>query len=503
MTSTIPVSQLASSTPSVLSAGGTALALNGLVLTNSTRVPIGTVQSFPTAASVGAYFGLSSPEYTGSLTYFAGYTISTIKPSALLFAQYNTANVAAWLRGGSMSSVTIAQLQAMSGTLTITTNGTALTSSTISLAAATSFSNAATIIQAGFTSPPFAVTFDSISGAFLFTSTATGATATITYATGTLAANLNLTSATGAVTSQGAAAAVPGTLMAQITNITTNWAQFTTSFDPDAGSGNALKLAFATWVETTGSRYAYVAWDTDVTPTQSTAATTSLGYIIKSTSLSGTVCVYAPNNGALIAYFVLGFGASINFNASNGRATLAGKSGSGLVADVTDATTASNLKANGYRFYGSYGENANNFVVFEDGGISGQYEWLDSYLNQIYLNSQFRLAMMTLLTSMQSIPYNAAGTAIIEQGLSTPIAQFKTFGGLQAGTTLSGTQIAAINAGAGGIDAATSVANDGYYLQVLVGSAQVRAARSSPPINFWYADGGSVQTMNIASIEVQ
>lgn len=66
--STIPVSQLVGTTPSVLSAGGTAQALNGLTLTASTRVPIGAVLSFPNAAAVGAYFGLSSPQYTSGLT---------------------------------------------------------------------------------------------------------------------------------------------------------------------------------------------------------------------------------------------------------------------------------------------------------------------------------------------------------------------------------------------------------------------------------------------------
>jgi hypothetical protein len=92
---------------------------------------------------------------------------------------------------------------------------------------------------------------------------------------------------------------------------------------------------------------------------------------------------------------------------------------------------------------------------------------------------------------------------MIEQALSTPIQQFVNFGGCAAGTTLSGAQIAEINAAAGGIDAATAVQNQGWYLQVLNGTAQVRAARSSPPINFWYSDGGSVQQINIASIEVQ
>lgn len=43
----------------------------------------------------------------------------------------------------------------------------------------------------------------------------------------------------------------------------------------------------------------------------------------------------------------------------------------------------------------------------------------------------------------------------------------------------------------------------GWYLQVLPASPQVRAARGSPPITLWYTDGGSIQQINIASIDVQ
>jgi hypothetical protein len=37
---------------------------------------------------------------------------------------------------------------------------------------------------------------------------------------------------------------------------------------------------------------------------------------------------------------------------------------------------------------------------------------------------------------------------------------------------------------------------------VLDASPQVRQARGSPPITFWYMDGESVQRINIASIDL-
>src|SRR5574340_1138687 len=197
----IPASQIVSIHPSVLSAGGNALALNGMILIQDTSIPIGTVRQFVTASDVSDWFGASSNEYAWAAKYFSGRNNATAYPGALYFAQYPETAVAAYLRGGSTGAMTLTQLQALSGVLTLTVNGVAATSSTINLAAATSFANAATLIQAGFTTPNFTVSYDAQRKAFKFTSSTTGVASTITVATGTLSAGLLLTAATGAVTS--------------------------------------------------------------------------------------------------------------------------------------------------------------------------------------------------------------------------------------------------------------------------------------------------------------
>jgi hypothetical protein len=43
----------------------------------------------------------------------------------------------------------------------------------------------------------------------------------------------------------------------------------------------------------------------------------------------------------------------------------------------------------------------------------------------------------------------------------------------------------------------------GYYLQILDPGAIVRGGRGSPKCTLWYTDGGSVQKINLASIDVQ
>lgn len=642
---TIPASEIANVTPSVLAAGGSALDLVGLVLTTTARVPIGTVQSFSTQAAVASYFGSSAPSAALASNYFLGFDNSDVKPGSILFAQYNTAAVPAFLRGGNVSTLTLAQIQAITGTLSVTIDSV-VKSASISLAAATSLSNAAVIItdalvitgvttasvtasqgatftgtgsgtnlttsavtgvihpgdavsgtgvpalttivsqtsgttggagvyvtSAATTSAGAALTttsttmdvtavgsgaigvgnvlsgsgvsadtyvtafgtgtgstvgtyitsvaqqhasttvtakvpgvfYDSVSGGFQVNSGTTGATSTITFATGAISATLALTSATGAVLSQGAAAAVPGTFMDAIVAQTQNWATFLLGFDPDAGSGNAQKLLFAQWTNGKANRYAFVCADTDASPTTTVPATTSLGALLSASILSGTILIYTPlassNAVGAQAAFVAGAIASISFDALGGRTTLAFRSQTGLVADVTVQTVYDNLIANGYNCYAAFATANSNFVFFSNGKISGPFLWIDSYVDQIWMNNGFQLALMDLLTGVGSVPYSSAGFAQIESALADPINAAVTFGAIRAGVQLSSSQISAVN-NAAGLKIDGTLNQRGWYLQILPATPTVRQARQSPPATFWYMDGGSLQRINLSSIEL-
>jgi hypothetical protein len=144
--STIPASIDVNVTPSVISAGGSALDLNGLFLTTSARVPIGTVQSFASADEVESFFGGTSQEAVKAAVYFAGFDNSDVKPGAMLLAQYPLAAVPAYLRSGDLSGLTLAQLQAIGGFLSVTIDGV-VKSGNVDLSGATSFSAAAQLIQ--------------------------------------------------------------------------------------------------------------------------------------------------------------------------------------------------------------------------------------------------------------------------------------------------------------------------------------------------------------------
>lgn len=148
ITPAIPASQIVNVIPGVLGPGGTGVDLNTLCLTQSTRVPIGEVVSFPSAAAVADWFGQNAPEAAFGSIYFKGPLDPTgvmVQPGEMLFAQYNTAPVPAYMQGGSIGSAGLAAIQAVNGTLSITIDGSAHSGS-VNLSGATSFSNAAQII---------------------------------------------------------------------------------------------------------------------------------------------------------------------------------------------------------------------------------------------------------------------------------------------------------------------------------------------------------------------
>ena len=62
----IPVKQLISVTPSVVSGGGVAETLNGVILSQNASLPVGTPLSFPNLAAVLAYFGNYNCNFTGT-----------------------------------------------------------------------------------------------------------------------------------------------------------------------------------------------------------------------------------------------------------------------------------------------------------------------------------------------------------------------------------------------------------------------------------------------------
>lgn len=494
---TIPASELVQVIPNVISSGGNPLSMNSVFLTESQRVPLNQVAEFGAFADVEDFFGPNSDEARLAAIYFNGFNGCTVLPGSLYFAQYNTEDVAAYIRGGSLAGTTLAELQLINATLSVTVDGT-LFSGTVNLAGATSFTNAAQIIAAALDpSAPYALTvsWDAQLSRFFVYSATTGASSTISFGSGAAATSLGLTEATGAIVSDGSDTATPAAIFSNITAITQNWALFMTVFEPDTDG----KLAFAEWVQTQGQRYGYVAWDSDSTVIAGDEPT-SFGAQVLAAEMDGIFAVYDPDGSK--AAFVCGTTASIDFARADGRITYAFRSQDGLTADVSTATAASYATANGYNFYADYATANDRFVFMQTGMTAGKWNWFDSYVNQIWLNSEIQLAYMSYLSQARSVPYNATGYSKLRAVALDPILAAVNFGAIRAGVTLSNSQKAQVNSYAGA-DVSDTIYTAGWYLGIRDPGAVVRGQRGSPVMTLIYTDGQSVQRLIISSTNVQ
>lgn len=488
---TMPISDIVKINPAVLSAAGAAVDLNGVLIVQNDKLPVGVPQGFASASDVGAFFGLTSDEYTAASKYFGGYVNATATPGLLYIVNYNASDAPAFLLGATLSGTTLDELKAITGSLSVTIDGTVHTAAAIDLSAATSFTDAAAKLSTALSA---LVTFDTQRQNFVINSATSGAASTITAASGSASTSLGLSSAAGATLSQGAVAATPAAFMETVISVTQDWALFTTLWEPTLDE----KKAFAMWANGKNFRFAYVCYDSD--PNAKNAAnTTNFGAWLKANSVQSVVPFYGDVTHAA---FVLGFAASLDFTRRNGRTTLAFRYQGGLVPSVTNSSDAAALKKNGYNFYGSYASAKETFNFAYGGSISGSWKWLDTFLNQIWLNANMQLAMVNLLMGVGSIPYNTEGYSLIESALLDPITAAKNFGAIRTGVALSTSQKAQIQY-ALGKDVSATIYAKGWYLQIDDATAAVRADRASPTMTLYYADGGSVQALTLASIAIQ
>jgi hypothetical protein len=476
--------------PATFSATGS---ITGNVLSVS-AVSSGTIVAGATISGTGVTSGTTVvSQLTGTAGGVGTYQVSSTQSvaSETISGAYGTLTVSA------LTSGTIHVGQAVAGNGT--SAGTVIYQAGTGTGGAGTYyvNNSQTVASGSLTSGALSVTFDSVSSAFVITGGTPGAAGTIAFPSGAIATSLNLTSATGAVSSQGAAQGVPSVNMAALNGINNQWFGFTTTWEPATSDG----LNFAAWVDGMNGTKAFAGWDTDPAPAGSSSASTSFGAQLTAATYSGTLPIWSPSDQYLGA-FVLGFWASLDFTRLNGRATLAFKGQSGLTAGVTDATTAANLQANGYNYYGSWSTSSQVFNFCYPGSISGKFLWADTYADQAWLNSSLRNAALTYLTAVGSVPYNADGYTGIEAALLSPITAAVNYGAIRKGVTLSSAQIAEANALAGQ-DISSVLQTRGWYLSVTDPGATVRSARGSPNILLIWTDGQSVQSLNIPSEVVQ
>lgn len=499
----IPASQIVQVNPRLLKPGGTDLEFNGLLLSTSPLIPASQlVLPFPDPESVGEYFGLESPEYQAAVVYFLGYNNSFKKPRALYIASRIAEARAAWLRGAPWTGTLAALKGAGPGGLALTVNGAEVAAANISLATAASPSDVAELIQTALNAETagegITVAYSSLTKAWTITSPGTGAESSISFAvspdTGAdLATLLGLTEQAGAVLSPGMDALTPAANMEAILDLTENFVCFTTVDQPD----EADALALAQWASGKGVAYLYIYWDNDPKLLQPNN-TATIAAALREANVGATCGVW---NSLDYAAMIMGTAASIDWDRRNGTITFAFKAQDGLAANVVTGTDATMLKAQNMNFMGDYATRNDQFIFLYPGSMFGSWEWIDTYLNAVWLNNALQVACMAGFEQSPRVPYTDEGYALVRAWMQDPVNRALYSGIIDTGVTLSESQKAELQREAGR-DISGELFTDGYVIQVGDPAPAVRQKRESPECSVWYTYGGSVHRLDIASTAV-
>ena len=465
MAGSIPISQVVKVIPGVLAAGFGLNNLSALFVTAaSSTLAAGAVKPFTSAADVGTAFGSTSTLYQMAQVYFSGYETAVMTPGTLY--------VGAVASSGSGAT---AKATVKDGTVSALEVG---------------------VGGSGYTSAPLVA----ITGGG-----GTGAAATATVAAGAVT-GFTITAPGSGYTSAPTVTITPAPasdIGPQLDTLRTaeggwNGLAFDTELDADT------KEAAARWVGTQNSEVFAAIVDSASSATENESQT-AFGVWLRSQNINGVTALYGAS--PLVGALAMAWMGAISFATNNGRQTLAMiQDASGLVeVSVTDGATASTLVANGYSFYGSYANGASQFVFMRPGQVSGKFLWADSYVNQIWLNSNLTSDLVNLLLTTGNIPYNTEGDTLVEAAVKDTINRALAFGAIRTGVNLTTLQRQQINNAAGVTTAADSVVNNGYYFKANVSTAPAsyRVSRTTPPAQLWYADGQSVQSITLNSVEVQ
>lgn len=495
----ISASQLVQVLPRILKATGKDLVFNGMVLDENPALRTGVPTGFYSASDVGDFFGTDSDEYAFAQVYFGGYDNSQAKPQTLYFFRLTPQAVGAFARAATVKPAdALAALKAISdGSITVEISGTTHTASGIDLTAATSLSEAAEAVAAALADEgcDVSVGWSSVRDSFTITTTDTGEQVSIACPTGTIAVAMGFDSDTATI-SDGHDGATVTDAMNEVVDKFTNFVTYTTLAEPSDDDA----IALARWASSNlaaGVMYLYVCWDSSAANLDA-SSTTCIAELLKAENV-GATCVAYPN--AAMAAFIMGVTASIAWDQANGAITYAFKRQSGLPASVESTSDANALNLHRVTFMGNFATRNDSFILSYAGAILGEWDWIDTYVNAVWLCNAMQVQLMAMLVAAGRIPYTEAGYSKIRANMRDVTNRALNNGVIDAGVSLSEAQKAELTTLLGA-DYSGEIETNGYYIQVLDPSASVRQQRLTPSINFVYTYGGAVHKLVVPATAV-
>ncbi len=498
----ISASQIVDVSPKLLKSSSNNLEFNGLLLSKSLNIPFMQVLAFASPSEVEAYFGEEAQEAKLAHVYFLGYKNSTKKPNIMYVAPFVDANRAAWLRGESISLSLDELRNYTNSSIDITINDTVTTLNSIDFSQALSYSDIASILQnsiQSFGEFPFtdiSVEYSALYKAFTIMCPASDdALISLSHCSGELAKALGLSSENNAIISQPSSALSCSENMELILEKTQNFVNFTTSWFPTKEE----VLDFARFSSSKNTAYLFLYSDNDtnlVSPQIGEDET--IAYALQEASLSAVAGQYA---GLEYSVFLMGLAACIDWENIQSTITSAFKSQEGLIASVENASSAQSLISRGMNFVGDYATRNDNFIFHYPGQMFGEYKWIDSYWNAIWLNNALQVALMDGLSSSPRTPYSARGYTLIRAWLSDPVNRALRNGVIETGISLSESQKAQLNREVGK-NIEHELSTSGFYIHIEDPGAEARDKRESPIVKLWYTYGGSVNSISVSSTSI-
>lgn len=494
----IPLTNIIKIETNVLPPGNSGNNLYGLLISKKTILPANLITSVTNPEQVGQLYEFDSLEYELAETYFNGFDRSPKTPGALYLASYYNASAPASLIGGSVAYVDLEDLKSFTGPISINVDGVLKTASDVDLSKANSFSGAAAILSKAL---GVTVSFSVSTASFVVTSSKIDNSSSVDFASGGLATSLRLTQAEQAIKSP---AVINPTVKSLLDKMRAQSQQFCTvflSWIPDQTEA----MNFSQWADTAQPKNQVAVIINDNSKNATSLQTgASLGEKIAAKQYNNTILVYDNFN---LCAALSGFAASLDTDQENGRHTAAFRRNSKVTPNVIGENEAKALEANGYNYYGYYAnafQNEDLRFVFP-GIISGEYINFDSWICQVYIYRRFQRAFAELLLNTPQIPYNADGQGLISASMVPAITDMLKFGAICSGVTLTQSQNTYLKSVDLTQDNINSIYSKGYvyFIGMSAVSGEDRAKGKSPPIAFFYTDGGSVRRINMTATEIQ
>lgn len=455
--------------------------LIGRILSTSSVLQPGVVTEFLSLAEVGAVFASGSPEYQFAERYFGFVSKSNGGARKLSMARWAKTAAAAQVTGGpgAFGAEVLAALRASTALRLVTTNAAGVSTTqdiTLNLTAASTFEAVRAAIQTAIrskTDPLLAqanVLYTAATGVFTFQS---GAPAVVGSVTAEANANpdidaaywLNWLPGRAAVVSAQTAAQSPLEAVSASLNLSDNFGSFG-FLDSTVSPRAPLELedveAVSAWNHAQNVKFMFCALGS--IPTAQEWYDTLKGY-------SGTALSLAVRDFAEFAPMIVL--ASIDYTRIDASTNYMFQQFDSMTPSVEDTTLSNVLDAVRMNYIGSVMQAGQQLAFYQRGVLMGGPSLpvdMSAYCNEIWLKDDIVTTYLTMLLTLNRVPANDAGRAIVMTNLQTSVNRALDNGVISVGKLLTSAQKQSITQMTNDPEAWQQVQTAGYVLNVWIKS---------------------------------